>query len=339
MKKLVLVAQVYAALSIHGIELEESAVEKVLSMNKAQIRGAKIAVRAAKQSYLKDQDFVRPSETLLERKLNSAAYNRGSELAVPNFELNNGKRTLCWRARKVIQLLTGETGITCAKMALVWSLCHVLFFGKPPEEDSMVSERTLRRHLFGLADLDAAIFNRRFEARLRKDKNFQTLFYIQVDDSKFSNKETHHVLIMSFESELPTYPGAGDVKQFRALTSACGGAKGGSENASLNMFCMLSELSLEVLSRFGGGTSDHANDAKKEKRLTFSRMMEHLKGKDPKLSQLYGVERRELDKGCNYHVDNLAMKHFSLAAFGPTIKLQHSQVHHRCSIFILVIEF
>lgn len=194
----------------------------------------------------------------------------------------------------------------------------------------MVSVRQMRRHLFGLGEAELRKFVMGFEKQLRVDEDWTTIWYIQGDDTKMANKQTHHVLIMSFEAIIKGANGMEKiVRQFKHLTCACGGAKGGKENATLNLFCMSTVLSIYLMWHFGGGTTDHPSDAVKETKETFQMVMQELNIKAPERTLLYGVKRKPVVKGCNYHVDNLALKHFSLAAYGPTEKSNHSQIHHR----------
>ena len=112
--------------------------------------------------------------------------------------------------------------------------------------------------------------------------------------------------------------------------------KDADSNADMNFNLFKDKIDPLALVHYGGGVTDNASAAAKERNLTFDKVMKSAKGiENPNPSFpikgdfVFGVKRLIVDLGDGFHIDNLAVTHAINKAFGETERGEHSQCHHR----------
>ena len=110
---------------------------------------------------------------------------------------------------------------------------------------------------------------------------------------------------------------------FKLLTASSVRSKYFDGNSDLNFYTMCDKIPINISSHYGGNVSDNTNDALKEQESTFGTVMNEMKQKLSNSNVIFGVDRNVIYFGVPFHIDNLAVTHASIAAFGETEKENH----------------
>lgn len=137
-----------------------------------------------------------------------------------------------------------------------------------------------------------------------RTNGFSPNFYSITDDSKHHKLDRHAVVIGAMD--------VGDKDPcFKFLTVSAGKSKDAKGNAELNKMGFENELGKDTMKHYGGNITDNADTAKKESRDTFDLLLD-----DSRLE--HAVRPKPMSLCDPFHIENLAVTHASLAAFGQT---------------------
>ena len=212
----------------------------------------------------------------------------------------------------------------------------VFFLGRALHLTEFPSISTLSTRLLRLDTIDWYYFVDKFKNYIQETTNnygFQCFWYLMVDDSKLFKVNRHAVHMSDIHDEEGT-------PCYKLITTSAAVTKDSAGNSDLNYEMLLEKLPPEILAHYGGNVSDHASDALKEGRVTFEKLMNYIEqernsqieqhNQNPILSKVMNnVDRRIIQLGDPFHIDNLAVNAASIAAFGDTERDNHRQVHHR----------
>jgi hypothetical protein len=215
------------------------------------------------------------------------------------------------------------------------------FFGRVLDDNEFVSSSSCLYRLERLRQTDQHYFNIMFrEWIMTKDKyGFFCLWYMVTNDSKL-HKTSCHVVIMSARVgeaiDVDAKPG------FWLLSDAATKAKNSSGNSNANIETMEENLDMEIMSYFGGGTTDNASGAKKEVVVTFDNILNKVKANVDcnvmdcnVMGTLYGYDQLATRLGDPFHNANLVVLGASMAAFGDPKRNEPTQNQHRHAILAL----
>jgi len=221
----------------------------------------------------------------------------------------------------ILRHIQSSNNLSMCRMGPLINQFAVFFLGRVLEDDEFVSSSSLLYRLERLRRIDQHYFNTMFRVWITtKDQyGFIRIWYMVTDDSKH-HKTSRHVVIMTAHvgeaTDVDAKPG------FRLLSDAATKAKNSSGNSNANVETMEENLDMEIMSHFGGGTTDNASDAKKEVVVTFDDILDMVKASDDynEMGTLYGFERLATRLGDPFHNGNLVVTGASKAAFDDRAK-------------------
>jgi hypothetical protein len=258
-------------------------------------------------------------------------YSKGVRLSADNYYIHpdNNKPCLTDEGAHCLRHMLFCYNLSIIRLPALWNCFAVLLLGRGMKDEEFSSLQTIRNRIQRLHHIDEIRFSHEFEQLISKatPNGFKLLFYTVSDDSKHKKRSRHAVLMSTpstkdMDAEEQDYP----TPSFRLLTTDEALTTDSDGNSDLNLKTLMNAVSVKSLTHYGGNVSDNANDAVKEGKLTFQKLMRTLPLEDQKL---YGVERLPIIFGDPYHNDNLCMQHASLASWGETERDNHSEVHHR----------
>ena len=216
--------------------------------------------------------------------------------------------------------------IPTARFGSLLNSFAVLLLGRALKMDEFMDKRSLNRRLMHLSIFDLHRSTDSFEKYISSstENGFKRYWYSVTDDSKHF-KLDRHALMISFQEEASKSP------SYKVLTVSAAASKDSKGNTELNVSKIKESLSPKVIGCYGGNASDHASDARKESRDTFTQLLTNYRLEHDVVPKLILI--------CDlFHADNLAVTHASTAAFGDTERNNHRQRHHRqnyCKVFMI----
>jgi hypothetical protein len=235
-------------------------------------------------------------------------------------------------------------GIGISKFPEIFAYCCVIFTGKEPKR--IPSASTIRLHIARLNEFDLEENKQMYEA-LAKDYSpcgTPRMIGIITDDTKHGDKDKRHVVILACDSLVSSNDRDSDDPKTRwaispvyilgttgkAVTADCEG------NSDLNVDTIWKLIPQSALHLYNSFVSDNANDAKKERRLTWEKHIDRMIEEGLKeQTKVNGVVRKSKELGDSFHVQQLVIKWMSEVSFGKTEKGKHEQNHHRQVSFIV----
>ena len=217
----------------------------------------------------------------------------------------------------------------------------VVLTGRPPSEDEFSSISTLRLHIARLNAIDSHDRYKRYEERMdiKSPCGNQRFFGSASDDTKHGgggSAENTHVFMTTLDRESdeddePSHEWMLNM-QYDVLTNSPASSKDSKGNSDFNFEAMKESIPPSARANYAGNCSDNAPDASKESRSTFTHVMDDVYvtfDDDEGCYYLHGVERRPINLGDSFHIDQLIIKYLSEGATGKTDKGNHAQLHHR----------
>ena len=262
-------------------------------------------------------------------------YSKGDRLPTVNTEVHQSSHQLSFTdyGMAIIRHIIFVHKIPITRFPSLMNAFAVLFLGRVLHLNEFPSHQTLPRRLLRLDAIDWYYFVDKFRNYIQNTNSygFPRYWYLMVDDSKLFKVNRHAVHMSAIDDDgNPCY---------KLITTSAAVTKDSDGNSNLNYKMLIEKLPPEILSHYGGNVSDHASDALKEGRMTFEKVMNYIEEKynsqreqhDSSLilsKVINGVDRKIIQLGDPFHIDNLAVNAASIAAFGDTEKDNHRQIHH-----------
>ena len=269
---------------------------------------------------MEQQHFKPSTDKLLVDWLKDAErHSAGEQLPRQLLEIHPDNRQRWFKdsALSTIRHIIFSYNIPTTRFGSLLCSFAVLLLGRTLKMDEFMDKRSLNRRLMRLSVFDWHRSTNCFENYISAltEHGFKRYWYSVTDDSKHF-KLDRHALMISFQEEATESP------SHKVLTVSAAASKGSKGNTELNVNKIKASLSSKIIVCYGGNASDHANDARKESRDTFTQLLA-----DDRLE--HGLVPKPILICDLFHADNLAVTHASMAAFGDTERNNHRQRHHR----------
>ena len=269
----------------------------------------------------------KPEEHLWEWLQEGRSYTEGKRVEANNFTLSNSNRKpeLSLEAAFILWHIMFSFSLDVSKVFGLWASFYALLMRREIPMDYFRSQKAIWMNVIALQPIDDHMSTNRFREYITAPTplGFRRYFYSSSDDSEHF-KANRHVLIVSHvkqDSDEPT---------FRHVTSSVSITKDSDGNSLKNAQDMMELFGPVICAYYGGGCNDNAADAQLEIRKTFNRIMTMVAAAGyGHLIYVNDVLILPITFGDPFHINNLAVTHCSLAAFGDVDKGDHEQAHHR----------
>jgi hypothetical protein len=217
---------------------------------------------------------------------------------------------------------------------------YALIAGRPAEEREIPSTATLRSNFARLDHIDEYEMTLLFLALSKATTpcGNPIMMGLVTDDTKHGCQKKCHVVILTCDDlSLNNNHDSDDPKVRWAIsplfvlgTTAPAVTANWQGNSDLNIETITRFIPTEALGIVGGSSTDGANDAKKEHRVTMSKHNDLLREKHlGALAMRHGVERRGIRCPDGFHIAQNIIKWMSEGTCGKTEKGNHAQTHPR----------
>ena len=283
-------------------------------------RWAKQNVEQEREDRITDQVFKSSEkQSLVDWLREGERYSYGEHLPREMLELHPESRKEWFKDTIVstVRHISFSYNIPTARFGSLLNSFAVLLLGRALKMDEFMDKRSLNRRLMHLSIFDWHRSTDSFEKYISSstENGFKRYWYSVTDDSKHFILDGHALMIFfqEEESKSPSY---------KVLTVSAAASKDSKGNTELNVYKIKESLSPKVIGCYGGNASDHASDARKESRDTFTQLLTNYRLE-------HGVVPKPILICDLFHADNLAVTHASTATFGDTERNNHRQRHHR----------
>lgn len=238
-------------------------------------------------------------------------------------EITLGKAELTIAAASLMRHILFTHRISLHNFPDIMQCFTVLLLGRPLGDEEFSTGSTIGRHTTQLDVIDWYLQMVEFSKYITtlSPNGFPRYWYSSLDDSEH-NKTDRHALVFLI-------PDVDGDPSYKTLSTMIATGKDADSNAGTNFNLFKDKIDPLALVHYGGGFTNNASAAAKERNLRFDKVIERAKGIDnpnpcfPIQGDFeFGAQRLIVDLGDGFHIDNLAVAHAK--AFGETERGEYS---------------